>query len=76
MATTLTISPTRFTASGEALDSDKRYVYKVLTAGDFLFPEGRTIDLPYEGIVYSVDTYAASTGTASTFTADFHRMRL
>lgn len=76
MSTTLSIIPTRFIASNGDLDSNNRYIFKVTTGGDFLFPEGRTIDLPYQGVVYKIDTYANHTGTNSTFAASFHRMRL
>lgn len=76
MATTLSITPSRFIASGGDLDSNNRYIFKVTSGEDFLFPEGKTIDLPYKGVVYKIDTYSNHTGTSSTFSASFHKMRL
>mgnify|MGYP006863439579 CR=1 FL=1 len=76
MPVVLSITPTQFIASNGDLDSDNRYIFKVASNESFLFPEGRTIDLPYQGIVYKIDIYAKHTGTSSTFSANYHKMRL
>ena len=76
MPVTLSITPTQFIASNGDLDSDKGYIFKVTANEAFLFPEGRTIDLPYKGIVYKIASYSNHTGTSSTFSANYHKMRL
>lgn len=70
----LYITPTKFTASNGKLDSDLRYIYKVDGASSFVFPIGRTLDLPTRGIVYNLSGVQKITGTYSGFTASFDWM--
>lgn len=74
MATTLYIVPGRFLASNGKLDSNLRYIYKVGSGGSFVFPVGKTLDLPTRGIVYSINGISATTGTGSGFSASYDRM--
>jgi hypothetical protein len=71
----LSITATRFIASGGKLDSDKRYIFQVSSGEQFLFPTGRTLDLPTRGIVYNMAGVQRITGTSSTFVADTIKMR-
>jgi hypothetical protein len=75
MATTLRITPTRFIASNGKLDSDFRYIYQVTSGEQFVFPIGKTIDLPIRGIVYELNGVKQVTGTNSSFVSTFLRMR-
>jgi len=75
MAITLQITPTRFIASAGKLDSNFRYIYQVAAGDQFLFPIGKTIDLPVRGLVYELGGTRLVTGTSSTFTSTFIRMR-
>lgn len=75
MAITLSITPTRFIASNGKLDSDFRYIYQVASGEQFVFPVGKTIDLPIRGVVYELNSAKQFTGTNSNFVASFLRMR-
>lgn len=75
MTTTLQITPTRFIASGGKLDSNFRYIYQVAVGSQFVFPIGKTIDLPVRGLVYELGGTRLITGTSTTFTSTFIRMR-
>jgi hypothetical protein len=75
MSTTLRITPTRFIASNGKLDSNFRYIFRVSAGQEFLFPIGRTLDLPNRGIVYNMAGVQRITGTSSSFTATTIPMR-
>jgi hypothetical protein len=75
MAITLQITPTRFIASNGKLDSNFRYIFRVSSNQEFLFPIGRTIDLPTRGIVYNMAGVQRITGTSSTFITTTIQMR-
>lgn len=75
MAITLNITPTRFIASNGKLDSDFKYIYQVTSGEQFVFPVGKTIDLPVRGVVYELNGAKQVTGTNSSFVATFLRMR-
>ena len=72
----LSISPTRFIASGGKLDSNRRYVFRSDVAPRFVFPVGRTLDLPTRGIVYNMNGVRHSVGTSSGFAAAALPMRV
>jgi hypothetical protein len=74
MTQVLSITPTRFIASAGKLDSDRNYIFRVTSNETFVFPRGRTIDLPTRGIVYDIFNTRHVTGTTSAFTAAFDRM--
>lgn len=72
----LAITATRFIASGGKLDSNFRYVFQVPSVEQqFVFPIGRTLDLPLRGIVYNMAGVARTVGTSSAFVADTIGMR-
>lgn len=75
MTTNLLITPDRFIASAGKLDSDFKYIYRVSAGIEFVFPVGKTIDLPVRGIVYELNGTKRVTGTNSSFTASFLGMR-
>lgn len=70
----LSITPTRFLASNGKLDSNLRYVYKVGYPSQFVFPIGRTLDLPTRGLVYNMAGTQKITGTYSGFSATYDWM--
>jgi hypothetical protein len=72
---TLSITANRFIASSGKLDSNRRYVFQVASGEQFLFPTGRTIDLPTRGLVYNMAGVQRITGTSSSFAAETIRMR-
>lgn len=76
MTTTLSITPTRFIASAGKLDSNFRYLYRVASGVQFVFPVGKTIDLPVRGIVYELNGTKQVTGTDSSFVSTFLGMRV
>lgn len=71
----LSITPSRFIASAGKLDSNRRYIFQVSTGAQFVFPVGRTLDLPTRGIVYNMNGVQRITGTASGFAATVFLMR-
>ena len=73
MAIVLEITQNRFYASSGKLDSDLRYVFKQAN-GSFVFPIGRTLDLPSRGLVYNIAGISRVTGTSSSFSASYNRM--
>lgn len=72
----LSITPTRFIASGGKLDSNRRYIFRSGVAPSFVFPVGRTLDLPTRGIVYSMNGVQRIVGTSSGFAATTLPMRV
>lgn len=72
----LSITPTRFTASGRKLDSDRRYIFRSDVAPRFVFPVGRTLDLPTRGVVYNMNGVQRIVGTSSGFAAATLPMRV
>jgi hypothetical protein len=72
----LSISPTRFIASGGKLDSNRRYIFLSHAAPSFVFPVGRTLDLPTRGIVYNLSGVQRIVGTSSGFKATTLPMRV
>jgi len=52
MATTLSITPTRFIASAGKLDSQKRYIRKNATSPDLKFVNGQNMDVSGGGLRY------------------------
>lgn len=75
MTITLSIIPTRFIASAGKLDSNYKYIYQVTTGDQFVFPVGKTIDLPVRGMVYELNGIKLYTGTNSSFVSTFIKMR-
>lgn len=73
MGTVLEITVDRFYASSGKLDSNLRYVFKY-PSGPFVFPIGRTLDLPTRGLVYNIAGISRVTGTSSSFSANYSRM--
>ena len=72
----LFITPTRFIASGGKLDSNRRYIFRSDVAPTFVFPVGRTLDLPTRGIVYNMNGVQRIVGTSSGFVAATLPMRV
>ncbi len=52
MATTLSITPTRFIASAGKLDSQKRYIRKNAASPDLKFVNGQNMDVSGGGLRY------------------------
>lgn len=71
----LSITATRFIASNGKLDSNRRYMFQVASGVQFLFPIGRTLDLPTRGIVYNMAGVQRIVGTSSGFVASTIGMR-
>jgi hypothetical protein len=52
MAITLSITPSRFRASGSKLDSQRRYIRKSSSGVDFKFVTGKNMDVSGGGLRY------------------------
>lgn len=52
MAIVLSITPTRFRASGNKLDSQRRYIRKVSSGEDLRFVNGQNMDVSGGGLRY------------------------
>jgi hypothetical protein len=52
MATTLSVTPSRFIASGGKLDSQKRYIRRQATLPDLKFVTGKNMDVSGGGLRY------------------------
>ena len=58
MAIVLSITPTRFRASGSKLDSQRRYIRKVSSGEDLRFVNGQNMDVSGGGLRYVTPTGA------------------
>lgn len=72
----LNITPTRFVASEGKLDSNFRYIFQSNVSPLFVFPIGKTMDLPLRGIVNRLPGISQVVGTNSSFSGATINMRV